>query len=97
VSLRVRLHNEEVVFQVVDQGVGIPAEEQALVFQRYYRTRYARDHHLPGTGLGLALVEATAQRLGISITLQSRQPAGTTVTVSVPTAELACEDGHGQR
>jgi signal transduction histidine kinase len=54
------------VLRVVDDGPGIPVEEHALVFERFYR---GRGHDASGSGLGLAIVQQATARLGGSIAL----------------------------
>ncbi len=69
--------------EVVDDGVGIPAEEIPLVFQRFYRVR--RQAELSGgNGLGLAIVKHLVHALGGTVVLASRQGEGTAVTVMLP-------------
>ncbi|MDN5864649.1 MAG: sensor histidine kinase, partial [Gammaproteobacteria bacterium] len=69
--------------EVADTGVGIPAEELALVTQRYYRTRDAR--HRGGSGLGLAIVAEVCARHGTRLELASDE-RGTTAAFVLPQA-----------
>lgn len=57
---------------VADTGPGIPADERARVFERFYRLERSRTS--PGSGLGLALVAAVAQLHGIGVELQDNDP-----------------------
>jgi signal transduction histidine kinase len=59
------------VLQVVDQGIGIPAEELHQVFDRHFRGRLARLHRAAGSGLGLPIAKALAQAHGGTLTLES--------------------------
>jgi signal transduction histidine kinase len=59
------------VLQVIDQGIGIPAEELHQVFDRHFRGRMARLHRAAGSGLGLPIAKALAQAHGGSLTLES--------------------------
>ena len=59
------------VLEVVDQGIGIPAEELHQVFDRHFRGRMARLHRAAGSGLGLPIAKALAQAHGGSLTLES--------------------------
>ncbi|MDI1231709.1 MAG: PAS domain-containing sensor histidine kinase [Methylobacter sp.] len=70
------------IFKVIDQGVGIPAEEQSLVFQKYMRGRSVAA--IPGAGLGLALVKSIVELHNGSIEINSRGNVGTCVTVVLP-------------
>ncbi len=71
--------------EVADDGLGIPAAEIPLVFQRFYRVRRQAER-TGGNGLGLAIVKHLAHALGGTVTLASREGAGTTVTVVLPAA-----------
>ncbi len=72
--------------EVTDDGVGIPAAEIALVFQRFYRVRRQAERS-GGNGLGLAIVKHLVHALGGTVTLASREGEGTTVTVVLPAAD----------
>ena len=61
-----------ITLAVSDSGPGIPAEEHARVFQRFYRLE--RSHSTPGNGLGLSLVEAIAALHEVSIEVTDNGP-----------------------
>ncbi len=69
---------------VTDTGLGIPADEQAKVFTRFFRARNTMEQAIPGTGLGLAISKALVERHGGNITLESKESEGTCVTVTLP-------------
>ena len=69
---------------VADSGFGIPADEQDMVFSRFFRARNAMENAIPGTGLGLAITKALVERHGGHITLSSQEDSGTRVTVTLP-------------
>jgi signal transduction histidine kinase len=74
VSLRWWRSDEEsptLVLQVIDHGIGIPAEELHQVFDRHFRGRTARLHRAAGSGLGLPIAKALALAHGGSLTLES--------------------------
>ncbi|MDI6871446.1 MAG: ATP-binding protein [Bacillota bacterium] len=70
--------------RVADTGVGIPAEEQPLVFERFFRGEAARRAGAEGTGVGLAIVREIVQAHGGEVVLASRPGEGTAVTVRIP-------------
>ncbi|HXV58674.1 MAG TPA: PAS domain S-box protein, partial [Gaiellaceae bacterium] len=58
VDVRVRTEKREAVLEVRDSGMGIPADERHLLFQRFFRTSTATEQAIQGTGLGLAISKA---------------------------------------
>ena len=69
---------------VKDTGIGIPAEEQAHVFHRFYRVDKSRSKITGGTGLGLSIAKWIAAQHDSSINLDSSPGAGTAITVCIP-------------
>jgi two-component system, OmpR family, phosphate regulon sensor histidine kinase PhoR len=79
---------DAVVIRVEDNGIGIPAAEIPLVFQRFYRVHRGAAPK-GGSGLGLAIVKHLMRALGGAAQLSSREGAGTTVTLSLPRKQPA--------
>lgn len=81
--------------RVADTGIGIPAEAQPKVFERFYRVDKGRSRETGGTGLGLAIVKHAAAFHGATIDLQSTLGEGTTITVCFPARvkSVATDDG----
>jgi two-component system OmpR family sensor kinase len=73
-----------VVVEVADTGPGIPREEQPRVWEELYRGQGAGG--VPGSGLGLSLVQTIVERHGGTVTLRSRSGQGTVVTLRLPVA-----------
>ncbi|MFD1318732.1 two-component system histidine kinase PnpS [Loigolactobacillus zhaoyuanensis] len=67
-----------------DNGLGIAADDQARIFERFYRVDKARSHHQGGTGLGLAIVKELVTTLGGQVTLKSQLGVGSTFTIELP-------------
>ncbi|MEE1044658.1 MAG: ATP-binding protein, partial [Olegusella sp.] len=80
--------------RVADTGIGIPEEDQAKVFERFYRVDKSRSRASGGTGLGLAIVKHAAKVHGATVTLKSQEHKGTTVEVDFPAAD---SDAAGAR
>jgi two-component system, OmpR family, sensor kinase len=72
------------VFEVMDDGIGIPADELPHVFERNFRGRQARSHRADGSGLGLAIARTLARAHGGDITIDSPPGHGTCVTLRLP-------------
>ncbi|MCC7207951.1 MAG: PAS domain S-box protein [Anaerolineae bacterium] len=75
-------HN--VTVAVSDQGVGIPQDEQAHIFERFYRVDDALSRRTQGTGLGLYLARAVIAAHGGAITVESQPGKGSTFRVTLP-------------
>jgi signal transduction histidine kinase len=78
------------VIRVTDTGIGVPGSDQKELFNRFFRASNATGRSIPGTGLGLAIVRMIVVTHGGDIGLESREGAGTTVTIRLPLlAEVA--------
>ncbi len=75
-----------VVINVTDTGIGVPAEEYPLLFDRLFRGSTARAHGIEGTGLGLALTRSLVEAHGGMVEAHPRPGGGTVVTVVLPWA-----------
>ena len=73
---------------VADTGIGIAAEEQGKIFERFYRVDKSRSKARGGTGLGLAIVKHAAAYHGARIELDSELGRGTSISVHFPVQEL---------
>jgi signal transduction histidine kinase len=71
-----------ILITVRDHGIGIPEEEQALLFERFFRARNAGN--IQGTGLGLNIVKKYIEVMEGGISFSSTLNAGTTFTISIP-------------
>jgi signal transduction histidine kinase len=71
-TLSARLLPVGLEIEVTDHGPGIPQDERAKATQRFYRGETAR--HTPGSGLGLAMVQAVAQLHGGTLRLEDADP-----------------------
>ena len=83
-TVRVNLYQEatEAVLTVADRGIGIPEQDRAKVFDRFYRAENARS--ISGTGLGLSIVKHIVEAHGGSIELSEGVAGGTTAILRLP-------------
>jgi PAS domain S-box-containing protein len=84
VELRARRSGKDLEFTVADNGIGIPAGEQAKLFTRFFRSSVANRMAVQGSGLGLVIAKTIVEEHGGTISLTSAQGVGTTVTAIIP-------------
>ena len=84
----------EVMVQVTDEGIGIPLEEQASVFQKFQRGSNAHNLQSTGTGLGLFICRSIVEAHGGRIYLSSTLDSGTSVTLWLPAIERSPENAN---
>ncbi|MUL36848.1 ATP-binding protein [Gloeocapsopsis dulcis] len=82
IHFEVSCQNEEAIFQVKDEGIGIPPEEQEQLFEPFHRAKNVGS--IPGTGLGLSIVKRLTKLHGGRITVASQVGVGTTFIVTLP-------------
>ena len=85
-SITVRLYQagEQVVLEVADTGVGIPASELPRLFERFHRVEKSRSRTREGSGIGLALVQDLVALHGGGISVASEESRGSTFSVRIP-------------
>ena len=79
-----RANDATVEFEIADEGMGIPADALARIFEPYYRAPSA-DGTARGTGIGLAVVKSLVEAHGGAVSVESAADVGTRVTFSLPT------------
>lgn len=84
VCVTTKKQGNEAILEVRDNGIGIPLEEQARVFERFYRVDKARSRNAGGTGLGLSIVKWLVDNMNGRIELQSEPGVGSTFIVCLP-------------
>lgn len=84
VTVMVGIDRNDLFIEVADRGIGIPAEDQSRIFEKFYRVDQALSRKVDGTGLGLAICKEIVQAHGGRITLESVWGKGSRFTVYIP-------------
>ncbi|HEY6763194.1 MAG TPA: HAMP domain-containing sensor histidine kinase [Candidatus Sulfotelmatobacter sp.] len=91
VDVRVRLaqpDDKRIVLSVHDSGVGIPPDDVKRIFRRFYRVNHRSLAHIKGTGLGLFIVKAIAEKHGGKVSAESDgEGRGATFTIELPRSQ----------
>ena len=86
VTLGLWFEGQSLVWEVRDQGPGIPEADQERIFERFYRAQATRSK--PGTGLGLAIVKHLCRLMGGEVLVESQPGQGATFRVRLPLLPL---------
>lgn len=84
IMVRAEESSRMVRLSIIDQGVGIPPEEQERIFERFYRVDKARSRQTGGTGLGLSIVRHLVKTMNGTISVESKVGQGSSFTVRLP-------------
>ena len=84
VSINVSSYGKNAKLTVSDTGIGIAAEDQSRIFERFYRVDKSHSKESGGTGLGLSIVKHAVQYHGGRISMDSAPGKGTSISVSLP-------------
>jgi heavy metal sensor kinase len=84
VVVTLNLNEEQALVTIADTGIGIDADKQAQIFERFYRVDCSRARHNGGAGLGLSIVAAIVQQHGGEVQVESIPDRGSAFTVALP-------------
>jgi two-component system, OmpR family, sensor histidine kinase KdpD len=82
IEIKVRVLDMTIEIQIADRGVGIPPEDLARVFDKFYRVQ--RPDSVSGTGLGLSICKGIIDAHDGSIRAENRSGGGTIITIELP-------------
>lgn len=82
IVLNVKLNGKNIVFEIIDNGIGISEKDKFSLFEPFYRGENVGD--IQGTGLGMTIVKKSVELHGGSITFESKINEGTKFTVNIP-------------
>ena len=91
IEIRVDVHDDSILFSVSDEGLGIPADEQSRVFEKFYRLDPQMTRGVGGTGLGLYICNELVTRMGGHIWVESVTGEGSTFLFELPAAAAAAQ------
>jgi PAS domain S-box-containing protein len=82
IQVNLECNEQETRLQVIDQGIGIPQQDQQRLFETFHRA--GNVGQVPGTGLGLAITKQAVELHNGAITFESEAGSGTTFTIVIP-------------
>ena len=88
VAVRAAAADGEVHLQVVDSGIGIPAQAQEVIFDEFEQVSSGLSRHFEGTGLGLAITRKLVDLMDGRIWVESTPQEGSTFVVALPRREV---------
>jgi signal transduction histidine kinase len=84
ITVSLRREGNFIVIAVRDQGIGIPRDEQAKIFDRFHRVSTGLVHDVKGSGLGLSIVRHIVEAHRGRVTVESRPGEGSTFSIHLP-------------
>lgn len=84
VKIRLTRRNADLIFEIKDEGVGIPKEDQKFIFQKFFRSANALRHQTEGSGLGLYIAKSIIEKFGGKIKFKSQEGVGSTFWFILP-------------
>ena len=84
VKIRVKVEAPKIYFEIQDNGVGIPREEQKFIFQKFFRSENVLKYQTGGSGLGLYIAKQILKLLGGEISFSSKENKGSTFWFTIP-------------
>ena len=82
IELKVSQENDQLKIDILDNGFGIPPEDQPFIFDRYFRATNVLT--VQGTGIGLNIVRQHMNNLNANVTFKSEMGTGSTFTLFIP-------------
>jgi len=84
VKIKALKKDKKIYFEIKDNGLGIPKEDQKYIFQKFFRAKNAVRHQTQGSGLGLYITKAVLENSGGKIGFQSEENIGSTFWFTIP-------------
>lgn len=84
ITINANLIENHLKIAFIDDGIGIPEKQQALIFKRFTRGTNVTNKGIPGTGIGLMLSKKIVELHGGEITIESKENIGSKFTIILP-------------
>ncbi|MFC1959835.1 ATP-binding protein [Chloroflexota bacterium] len=94
VTIAAEPRDDAIIISIKDTGLGISPEDQAQIFERFFRVRRPETDGIEGTGLGLAIVKSLVEAHGGEIGIESRLGEGSTFYFTVPVSTVQYNNAH---
>lgn len=91
IQIRLLVHEDQLVFEVEDTGIGISPADQQRMFEKFYRASRQSVISQRGSGLGLAIVKSIAERHGGRVWFESQLGKGSTFFLAIPLQQTQSE------
>jgi len=85
IKVKANRRDDEIVFSIIDTGIGITQKAIKRIFERFYRTDKARDRQIGGTGLGLSIAKHIIEAHGSKVYVDTVEGKGSTFSFGVTT------------
>ncbi|MDD3722718.1 MAG: HAMP domain-containing sensor histidine kinase, partial [Lutibacter sp.] len=82
INLEISKNDNNLIFKITDEGIGIPEKDQKFIFNRYFRAENVLN--IQGTGIGLNIVKAHIENIGGTIRFKSKENKGSVFFVELP-------------
>ncbi|ECJ9436892.1 cell wall metabolism sensor histidine kinase WalK [Listeria innocua] len=92
ISFYLKKFEDEIEVSIADEGLGVPDEDLAKVFDRFFRVDKARSREMGGTGLGLAIAREVIEAHGGRIWAERNKSKGTIIKFTLPYSDLPEDD-----